>query len=143
MDGGGEWVARWQARRGKMNRQGECIDIPMTGLYFDCCIQNSLAVVFVYETSCSVLFQFHSRHPAVLNPSLTLSLTLTPFIPSPPPQALGDCQVVQDAVAKLCCTWWALQAPGRGSLMPQTLPYILVSSLGLVCALGACGWMCA
>eukprot|EP00798_Chlamydomonas_sp_ICE-L_P016056 gene16056-22193_t len=40
--------------------------------------------------------------------------------------ALGDCPEVQDAVSKLCCSWWELQIQGREALVPQTLPYILV-----------------
>jgi hypothetical protein len=42
-------------------------------------------------------------------------------------QAVGDLPEVQDPVAKLCCSWWELQVAGKEQLMPQTLPYILVS----------------
>ena len=54
----------------------------------------------------------------------------TPFLPKPcimlSPQAVGDLPDLQDPVARLCCSWWELQAPGRDNLMAQTLPYILV-----------------
>ena len=34
---------------------------------------------------------------------------------------------VQDAVAKLCCSWWTCEADNREFLVSQALPYLLVS----------------
>lgn len=42
-------------------------------------------------------------------------------------QALGERSDVQDAVAKLCCTWWQYDADQKELLVSQTLPYLLVS----------------
>lgn len=43
-------------------------------------------------------------------------------------------------MAKLCCSWWELQAQGRDRLMPQTLPYLLIraESSGRVVDVKAC-----
>jgi hypothetical protein len=42
-------------------------------------------------------------------------------------QELGDARPdVQDAVAKLCCTWWQYGAENREFLVSQTLPFLLV-----------------
>lgn len=42
-----------------------------------------------------------------------------------PPRPLSP----QDAVARLCSSWWSLGAEGRESLVSQTLPYLLVKAL--------------
>ncbi|KAL6746182.1 condensin II non structural maintenance of chromosomes subunit-domain-containing protein [Haematococcus lacustris] len=39
--------------------------------------------------------------------------------------ALEGAPHVQDAVAKLCCSWWEQDCPGKDHLLAQTLPYIL------------------
>jgi hypothetical protein len=45
-------------------------------------------------------------------------------------QSLGDLRPdVQDAVAKLCCSWWQYEARDREYLVAQTLPYLLVSCI--------------
>ena len=36
---------------------------------------------------------------------------------------------VQEAVAKLCMAWWLASASGREGVVPQTLPYLLVTAL--------------
>jgi hypothetical protein len=44
-------------------------------------------------------------------------------------QELGDVRPdVQDAVAKLCCSWWTCEAENREFLVSQALPYLLVST---------------
>jgi hypothetical protein len=44
-------------------------------------------------------------------------------------QELGDARPdVQDAVAKLCCTWWQYGAENREFLVSQTLPFLLVGT---------------
>ena len=43
--------------------------------------------------------------------------------------AVPDYPPLQDEVAKLCLEWWQAEAPGRESLTPQTMPYLLVSAL--------------
>jgi hypothetical protein len=35
---------------------------------------------------------------------------------------------VQDAVAKLCCSWWTYEGENREFLVSQALPYLLVSA---------------
>ena len=44
-------------------------------------------------------------------------------------QAVPDLPELQDAVAKLCLYWWQLDAPGKETLVLQTLPFILVKAL--------------
>jgi hypothetical protein len=45
-------------------------------------------------------------------------------------QELGDARPdVQDAVAKLCCTWWQFGAENREFLVSQTLPFLLVGGV--------------
>jgi hypothetical protein len=47
------------------------------------------------------------------------------------PQELGDVRPdVQDAVAKLCCSWWTAEADNREFLVSQALPYLLVRGVG-------------
>jgi hypothetical protein len=36
------------------------------------------------------------------------------------------CPAVQDAVARLCCAWWAVGGPDKEELLSQTLPFLLV-----------------
>ena len=45
---------------------------------------------------------------------------------SPRPQVLNMCPPVQDAVARLCCAWWAGNGPDKEELLSQTLPFLLV-----------------
>jgi hypothetical protein len=45
---------------------------------------------------------------------------------APTPQALELAPAVQDAVARLCCAWWAAGAPDKEELLSQTLPFLLV-----------------
>jgi len=45
---------------------------------------------------------------------------------NPQPQALELCPPVQDAVARLCCAWWAAGGPDKEELLSQTLPFLLV-----------------
>jgi hypothetical protein len=40
---------------------------------------------------------------------------------------------VQDAVAKLCCSWWTAEADNREFLVSQALPYLLVRPWGGGC----------
>ena len=45
-------------------------------------------------------------------------------------KALGDAMPsVQDAVARLCCAWWAAGADDRELLVAQALPYMLVRAV--------------
>ena len=46
-----------------------------------------------------------------------------------PVQAAADMPEVQEAVVKLCMAWWLAAAPERESVVPQTLPYLLVRAL--------------
>ena len=43
--------------------------------------------------------------------------------------AASEYPALQEEVARLCLDWWAAGAAGREQLMPQTLPYLLVSAL--------------
>lgn len=54
--------------------------------------------------------------------------------PSPLPQALELCPQVQDAVARLCCAWWAANGPDKEELLSQTLPFLLVGGAWALCA---------
>ncbi|KIZ02253.1 Condensin-2 complex subunit G2 [Monoraphidium neglectum] len=40
--------------------------------------------------------------------------------------AMELCPAVQDAVARLCCAWWAVGGPDKEELLSQTLPFLLV-----------------
>eukprot|EP00232_Nephroselmis_pyriformis_P015184 CAMPEP_0182884986 /NCGR_PEP_ID=MMETSP0034_2-20130328/19337_1 /TAXON_ID=156128 /ORGANISM="Nephroselmis pyriformis, Strain CCMP717" /LENGTH=877 /DNA_ID=CAMNT_0025018231 /DNA_START=21 /DNA_END=2651 /DNA_ORIENTATION=+ len=40
-----------------------------------------------------------------------------------------DFPALQEAVSKLCEAWWAKDLPGKESLVPQTVPYLLVKAL--------------
>ena len=44
-------------------------------------------------------------------------------------QAAPDWPELQEAVAKLCLSWWQLDAPGKETLVLQTLPFMLVKAL--------------
>ena len=58
------------------------------------------------------------------SPSLSPFLAL--IIPRRRTQALEMCPAVQDAVARLCCAWWAAGGPDKEELLSQTLPFLLV-----------------
>ncbi|KAI8470384.1 MAG: condensin II non structural maintenance of chromosomes subunit-domain-containing protein [Monoraphidium minutum] len=56
--------------------------------------------------------------------------------------ALEMCPAVQDAVARLCCAWWAAGGPDKEELLSQTLPFLLIRALtdtkGRACSVKPC-----
>lgn len=44
-------------------------------------------------------------------------------------QAAAEWPALQESVAKLCVAWWQADAPGKETLVTQTLPYLLVRAL--------------
>lgn len=44
-------------------------------------------------------------------------------------QAVPALPELQEAVAKLCHSWWQLDAPGKETLVLQTLPFMFVKAL--------------
>jgi hypothetical protein len=74
-----------------------------------------------------------TTHTHTTGVSCLLPTPLHPLLAHPlsTPQELGDVRPdVQDAVAKLCCSWWTAEADNREFLVSQALPYLLVRGGG-------------
>lgn len=99
------------------------------------CLLHTASLGYASSTFGSI----NCTHAPVADPSLvppflysmeknlcSSACSMTEALLATTPQALGDCHEVQDAVTRLCCSWWQLRADGKDHLVASLIPYLLV-----------------